>query len=448
MSTDGGGGDAGAAAGAAARENKDPSFLLGITTMEPSSAHHPLTRDQEEGIEISGEKGGRGIGIGIGGGGGPPPVFFGPRVWLWARMASFELLSVPLSELPRARENAKTFFQTHLFAVLYCPACALHYRFILNKVPPPVGSVKELSAWMVGAHNAVNARLDKPLWNLRRARREYWAARCEASISNEEARCEASVSNDSFCLNKSRVIGQTFQRVGEMYAFEAFASSSGTPTLAEIEHALNFYEIVLPASLLGSSSWYTSYTRLYKNKSADTSSREALGKWWVSFQNELNITTGSGLAICTFEEALFSYMTERQAIIAVALAERRTSMIALAARKEVAEIKTVKAAVNEVNEEAATKGSIVSSSCPSSPSSSATISSARVLPSRQVTETIQGLLLDHGLMEEETMKIKEKNKTPSVRRQVALCLQVTGALSFLIMWRKSTTILLPLSLPW
>lgn len=62
------------------------------------------------------------------------------------------------------RKTIVSFF--HLFGRLYpCGDCAKHFREILKKYPPQTSSRNAAAGWLCYAHNIVNERLKKPIFD-------------------------------------------------------------------------------------------------------------------------------------------------------------------------------------------------------------------------------------------------------------------------------------------
>ncbi|RYP70048.1 hypothetical protein DL771_005739 [Monosporascus sp. 5C6A] len=83
--------------------------------------------------------------------------------------ASWKLFHTMMARFPEkpTEEDSlalKTYIQ--LFARLYpCGDCAAHFRKLLAKYPPQVGSRNSAAGWACFVHNKVNERLEKPLFD-------------------------------------------------------------------------------------------------------------------------------------------------------------------------------------------------------------------------------------------------------------------------------------------
>lgn len=65
-----------------------------------------------------------------------------------------------------------------LFSRLYpCGECAEHFRRLLKKHPPRVGSRDEVIIWLCDVHNLVNERLNKPIVDCSKVK-EMWKCGC------------------------------------------------------------------------------------------------------------------------------------------------------------------------------------------------------------------------------------------------------------------------------
>lgn len=70
----------------------------------------------------------------------------------------------PEKPTPEDRTALKTFVQ--LFGRLYpCGDCARHFRQLMTKYPPQTSSRNAAAAWLCFAHNQVNERLGKPIFD-------------------------------------------------------------------------------------------------------------------------------------------------------------------------------------------------------------------------------------------------------------------------------------------
>lgn len=70
----------------------------------------------------------------------------------------------PEKPTPDERKTLQTFI--HLFGRLYpCGDCARHFRGILEKYPPQTSSRNAAAGWLCFAHNQVNERLKKEIFD-------------------------------------------------------------------------------------------------------------------------------------------------------------------------------------------------------------------------------------------------------------------------------------------
>ena len=99
------------------------------------------------------------------------PEVFGPGIW-W-------VLHTTASVYPNNPEESKRAeceqFVNSLPSMIPCTACARHCREEMSKqdIAKACSSGDELSNFWCSVHNAVNARLDKPLMDCASAREEY-----------------------------------------------------------------------------------------------------------------------------------------------------------------------------------------------------------------------------------------------------------------------------------
>ncbi|KAH6675273.1 FAD-linked sulfhydryl oxidase ERV2, partial [Plectosphaerella plurivora] len=74
----------------------------------------------------------------------------------------FHTMMARFPEKPTADESLALKNYIHLFARLYpCGDCARHFRGLLAKYPPQVGSRQGAAGWACFVHNEVNTRLEK-----------------------------------------------------------------------------------------------------------------------------------------------------------------------------------------------------------------------------------------------------------------------------------------------
>jgi FAD-linked sulfhydryl oxidase len=71
----------------------------------------------------------------------------------------------------------------YLLSKLYpCGDCAQHFQKLLNDHPPKVSNHDEFAGWLCSAHNVVNKRLGKPIFDCSKVD-ERWECGCEAGAS-------------------------------------------------------------------------------------------------------------------------------------------------------------------------------------------------------------------------------------------------------------------------
>lgn len=70
----------------------------------------------------------------------------------------------PEKPTPDQRKMLVTFF--NMFGFLYpCGECAEHFRELMEKYPPQTSSRDAASSWLCAAHNKVNVRLGKEIFD-------------------------------------------------------------------------------------------------------------------------------------------------------------------------------------------------------------------------------------------------------------------------------------------
>ena len=83
--------------------------------------------------------------------------------------AAWKVLHTTMAKFPdkpTADDSASLKSYIYLFAKLYpCGDCARHFQQILSQFPPQVGSRSNAAAWACHAHNEVNKRLKKELFD-------------------------------------------------------------------------------------------------------------------------------------------------------------------------------------------------------------------------------------------------------------------------------------------
>lgn len=89
-----------------------------------------------------------------------PPAVWGPVFWLTIHITALGYPEKPSYAQKRA---AKEYFEGLQF-LLPCPTCREHYKQHLEKNPiaPSLDTRRDLFAWTVNVHNAVNKMLGKP----------------------------------------------------------------------------------------------------------------------------------------------------------------------------------------------------------------------------------------------------------------------------------------------
>lgn len=70
----------------------------------------------------------------------------------------------PEKPTPEDRKTLEIFFLS--FGKLYpCGDCAKHFRALLKEMPPQTSSRNSAAGWLCEAHNRVNKRLKKPIFD-------------------------------------------------------------------------------------------------------------------------------------------------------------------------------------------------------------------------------------------------------------------------------------------
>ena len=91
-----------------------------------------------------------------------PPAVWGPIFWM-----TIHITALGYSEKPTYAEKraAKEFFEGLQF-LLPCAVCREHYREHLTAKPvtPFLDNRRDLFSWTVALHNAVNVKLNKPIF--------------------------------------------------------------------------------------------------------------------------------------------------------------------------------------------------------------------------------------------------------------------------------------------
>ena len=103
----------------------------------------------------------------------PPPDLIEIGQHSWTLLHS---LGAYYPEHPSERRKQQMRDFLTLFAQVFpCGSCATHFRQLMIEHPPAVDSRQDLSLWMCNAHNSVNQRLGKPLFDCNRIQ-ERWDA--------------------------------------------------------------------------------------------------------------------------------------------------------------------------------------------------------------------------------------------------------------------------------
>uniref|UniRef100_A0A060TI77 Sulfhydryl oxidase n=1 Tax=Blastobotrys adeninivorans TaxID=409370 RepID=A0A060TI77_BLAAD len=91
--------------------------------------------------------------------------------------AGWKLLHTVLAQYPEnPTEEEKVTLRSfiHLFSRVYpCRECAEHFQQLLREYPPQVSSREAASMWGCDAHNKVNIRLNKPVFDCNEVSNKY-----------------------------------------------------------------------------------------------------------------------------------------------------------------------------------------------------------------------------------------------------------------------------------
>lgn len=96
--------------------------------------------------------------------------------------STWHLLHVMASKYPlvpttKEKKNYMTFL--NLLSVLFpCEECSGHFQNLLKMHPPVLDSRDKFEEWLCNAHNIVNIRLNKPIFNCKRLS-DVWGCGCE-----------------------------------------------------------------------------------------------------------------------------------------------------------------------------------------------------------------------------------------------------------------------------
>lgn len=82
----------------------------------------------------------------------------------------------PVAPTPEVIQDHKIFFQL-LPRIYPCPDCRVHMRKMFHELPPQLNSRSEFMAWICEAHNRVNRRLNKPVFDCSK-HDERWDCGC------------------------------------------------------------------------------------------------------------------------------------------------------------------------------------------------------------------------------------------------------------------------------
>lgn len=102
---------------------------------------------------------------------------WGPGLWTALHCMTFNYPETP-------NEHDKEDHEEYLKALsktLPCMICRQHCKAYLLEHPPALSSRAEFIRWMVDFHNAVNTRLDKPVWELEDVYKTYELYRAHPS---------------------------------------------------------------------------------------------------------------------------------------------------------------------------------------------------------------------------------------------------------------------------
>lgn len=82
----------------------------------------------------------------------------------------------PITPTPEVIQDHKIFFQL-LPRIYPCPDCRAHMRKMFHEFPPQLNSRSEFMTWLCEAHNRVNRRLNKPVFDCSK-HDERWDCGC------------------------------------------------------------------------------------------------------------------------------------------------------------------------------------------------------------------------------------------------------------------------------
>lgn len=82
----------------------------------------------------------------------------------------------PIAPTPEVIQDHKIFFQL-LPRIYPCPDCRVHMRKMFHELPPQLNSRSEFMSWLCEAHNRVNRRLNKPVFDCSKLD-ERWDCGC------------------------------------------------------------------------------------------------------------------------------------------------------------------------------------------------------------------------------------------------------------------------------
>ena len=118
---------------------------------------------------------------------------WGPHAWEFFHAVTFAFPDEPTPE----DQMSMVQFIYSLRHLLPCKRCREHFANLLREFPPDthVMSRKDISRWMVDAHNKVNARLGKPTMSYEHAQAKYEAMRgtCRVEVNPNSERAVARV---------------------------------------------------------------------------------------------------------------------------------------------------------------------------------------------------------------------------------------------------------------
>ena len=225
----------------------------------------------------------------------PPSTFFGPRAWSIMKMYAHERCAIPGQPTTEEKIDIDYFYKEFILGVLYCGICKMHYLHRIHEYPP---EPERLPEWQCDLHNYVNELTEKPIHPWSSVEREYqnWTPKMKSHYL------------DLFL---------------EMYVFESLLAAPNNQAneeeRARVHTFLQGNDFIFGQFMIG----VDYYRILVKRYPPDTSSNEALGKWYMDIRQRMTPKT----KLLSYKAAFARYELNKIEALRLALLSQQKKQI-------------------------------------------------------------------------------------------------------------------------